>query len=79
VLVRLGATLRPEAAPSRFRVLLEGDHTVASVVLALTSMYPQLATGLAQALPVVGGKQVAIAHTLEDGDEVALLLAVAGG
>lgn len=79
VMVRLGAGLAPVGGVSRLRTVLPENATVDLLVSRLRDLEPSLASGLESALPVVGGVHVLPTYRLADGDEVALLIPVAGG
>ena len=79
VRVRLGAGLsRLADAPLLSMDLAEGAR-VEDLLAALGSEQPALAPALTSALPVVAGTQVERGRPLHAGDEVALLIPIAGG
>ncbi len=79
VRVRLGAGLSRFAdAPLLSLELAEGAR-VDDLLAALSSEQPALATALPSALPVLAGAHVERAQRLHPGDEVALLIPIAGG
>jgi molybdopterin synthase sulfur carrier subunit len=77
--VRLGAGLATAAGSRRLTVALPDNASVDTLLDALRSQEPELAAGLDSALPVVGGTHADRDQPLEDGDDVALLIPVAGG
>jgi molybdopterin converting factor small subunit len=77
--VRLGAGLATAAGSRRLTVALPDGASVDTLLDALRSQEPELAAGLASALPVVRGTHADRDQPLEDGDDVALLIPVAGG
>jgi molybdopterin converting factor small subunit len=77
--VRLGAGLATAAGSRRLTVALPDGASVDTLLDALGSQEPELAAGLASALPVVRGTHADRDQPLEDGDDVALLIPVAGG
>ena len=77
--VRLGAGLATEAGTRRLSVALPNGATVDTLLDRLAELEPGIAAGLASALPVVRGTHAARAQELSEGDEVALLIPVAGG
>jgi molybdopterin converting factor small subunit len=79
VRVRLGAGLSRFAGAPLLAVELERDATVEHLLAALAAREPALAPALPSALPVVAGVHAARGDVLQDGDEVALLIPVAGG
>jgi molybdopterin converting factor small subunit len=58
---------------------LPESSSVDDLLAALSELHPELAPALPSALPVVGGSHVERAAALNPGDEVALLIPVAGG
>jgi sulfur-carrier protein len=79
VRVRLGAGLARFAAAPRLVVDLDDTATVQDLFAHLSAAQPVLGPALRSALPVIAGEHAASARALRDGDEVALLLPVAGG
>jgi molybdopterin converting factor small subunit len=79
VQVRFGSGLAAAAGRSRLGVELPHDATVATLIDHLGSSEPAIAAGLRSALPVVRGVHATSDQRLADGDEVALLIPVAGG
>ena len=79
VRVRLGAGLAPASGNSRLAVTLVADATVADLVAHLREQYPPLISKLNIAIPIVSGRHASPAQPLAEGQEVALLLPVAGG
>ena len=77
--VRLGAGLATAAGSRRLTVALPEDASVGTLLGELGRLEPALAAGLDSALPVVRGTQVDRDRRLTDGDNVALLIPVAGG
>jgi sulfur-carrier protein len=79
VRVRLGAGLSRLADAPLLSVDLDEGASVDDLLAALASRQPTLAPALPSALPVVSGTQVEREQRLAAGDEVALLIPVAGG
>jgi len=79
VQVRLGSGLATAAGTRRLRVELPQDATVDTLLERLGADEPAIAPALGSALTVVRGTHVRGEQPLADGDEVALLIAVAGG
>jgi molybdopterin converting factor small subunit len=79
VQVRLGSGLATAAGTRRLRVELPQDATVDTLLERLGASEPAIAPALDSALTVVRGTHASGEHRLADGDEVALLIAVAGG
>jgi molybdopterin converting factor small subunit len=79
VQVRLGAGLATAAGTRRLSVALPHGATVDVLLNRLRELEPGIAAGLGSALPVVRGTHADREQELTDGDEVALLIPVAGG
>ena len=77
--VRLGSGLARLAGAPRLHVDVPAGATVGDVLGAVAEDRPALAAGLPCALTVVRGSQVDGGRVLAEGDEVAVLVAVAGG
>jgi molybdopterin synthase sulfur carrier subunit len=77
--VRLGPGLATAAGTRRLRVVLPPGATVENLLESLRALEPGIASGLDAALPVVGGSHASRGRQLADGDQVALLIPVAGG
>lgn len=77
--MRLGAGLATAAGTRRLSVTLPDGATVDMLLDRLGELEPSIATGLTSALPVVRGTHAGHEQELSDGDEVALLIPVAGG
>jgi molybdopterin converting factor small subunit len=79
VQVRLGSGLATAAGTRRLSVELPQDATVATLLERLRADEPAIAPALDSALPVVRGTHASGEQPLAEGDEVALLIPVAGG
>jgi molybdopterin converting factor small subunit len=79
VQVRLGSGLAAAAGTRRLRVELPQDATVDTLLERLGAAEPAIAPALASALAVIRGTHASGEQPLADGDEVAVLIAVAGG
>jgi sulfur-carrier protein len=79
VYVRLGAGLATAAGTRRLSVTLPDGATVEVLLDRLTELEPGITAGLGSALSVVGGTHAGRDQELSEGDEVALLIPVAGG
>jgi molybdopterin converting factor small subunit len=79
VRVRLGAGLSRFADAPQLSVDLADGASVDDLLAALGSQQPSLAPALPSVLPVLAGTHVEREQRLEPGDEVALLIPVAGG
>jgi molybdopterin converting factor small subunit len=79
VQVRLGSGLAAAAGTRRLRVELPQDATVDTLLDRLGAAEPAIAPALASALAVIRGTHASGEQPLADGDEVAVLIAVAGG
>jgi molybdopterin converting factor small subunit len=77
--VRLGAGLATAAGTRRLSVALPQGATVDTLLDRLTELEPDIAAGLGSALPVLRGTHAGRDQELSEGDEVALLIPVAGG
>jgi molybdopterin converting factor small subunit len=79
VRVRLGAGLSRFADAPLLSVDLAEGSSVDDLLAALGSEQPSLAPALTAALPVLAGTHAEREQTLQEGDEIALLIPVAGG
>ena len=79
VQVRLGSGLATAAGTRRLRVELPYEATVDTLIERLRDTEPSIAPALDSALPLVRGAHVSGVEPLAEGDEVALLIPVAGG
>ena len=79
VQVRLGSGLATAAGTRRLRIELPQDATVHTLLERLGEAEPAIARALDSALPIVRGTHASGEESLADGDEVALLIPVAGG
>ena len=79
VQVRFGSGLAAAAGTSRLAVELPRDATVETLIDHLGALEPAIKAGLGSALPVVRGVHATGDQRLAEGDEVALLIPVAGG
>jgi molybdopterin converting factor small subunit len=77
--VRLGAGLSRFADAPLLSIDLADDASVDDLLAALGTQQPSLEPALSSVLPVVSGTQVEREQRLRAGDEVALLIPVAGG
>jgi molybdopterin converting factor small subunit len=79
VQVRLGSGLVTAAGTRRLRVALPQEATVDTLIERLRHTEPSIAPALDSALAVLRGAHASGADPLAEGDEVALLIPVAGG
>ncbi len=79
VQVRLGSGLATAAGTRRLRVELPREATVDTLLVRVGELEPAIAPALGSALPVVKGTHASRTQALTDGDEIALLIPVAGG
>ena len=79
VRVRLGAGLSRFAEAPLLSVDLADGASVDDLLAALGAQQPSLEPALPSVLPVVAGTHVERGQPLHAGDEVALLIPVAGG
>jgi len=77
--VRLGAGLSRFADAPLLSIDLAEGASVDDLLAALGAQQPSLEPALKSALPVLAGTHVEREQRLEPGDEVALLIPVAGG
>ena len=79
IAVRLGSGLSRLAGGPRLEVELADGATVGDLLERVAADRPVLTAGLPSVLTVVRGSQVAGDRVLREGEEVALLIPVAGG
>jgi molybdopterin converting factor small subunit len=79
VRIRLGSGLARLAPAPLLTLELPEGATVGELYESLGANHPELAPALRSALAVLGGSQLERGRPLRHGDEVALLLPVAGG
>jgi molybdopterin converting factor small subunit len=79
VQVRLGSGLATAVGTRRLRVELPREATVDTLLERLGDSEPAIARALDSALPILRGTHASGVEPLAEGDEVALLLPVAGG
>lgn len=79
VIVRVNGTLAQKVGLARFPVELPAQATVDDLLQALRDRHPEADAELCRVVAVVGGTHQSTSVTLESGQEVALLLPVAGG
>jgi molybdopterin converting factor small subunit len=79
VRIRLGSGIARFAPAPLLSVELSDGATVDELYERLAASHPELAPALHSALPVIAGAHVERTRTLAHGDEVALLVPVAGG
>lgn len=77
--VRVNGVLAQRMGRARLTVAVPAGATVADVVTALRAAHPGQSAELAQVVAVVAGAHRPLTTTVENGQEVALLLPVAGG
>jgi molybdopterin converting factor small subunit len=79
VRIRLGSGLAPFAPSPMLTCDLPAGATVDELYRSIGASHPELSPALRSALAVIGGSQVERHRRLRNGEEVALLLPVAGG
>ena len=79
IAVRLGSGLSRLAGGPRLEVELADGATVGDLLERVAEDRPVLGSGMPSVLTVVRGNQVTGDRVLEEGEEVALLIPVAGG
>ena len=77
--VRFSAGLTPLTGNSRLTVTLSEEATVADLLHHLQAEYPTLEQKLDIVIPMISGRHAAHSERLSAGQEVALVLPVAGG
>lgn len=77
--VRFSAGLVPLAGNTRMVVTLPEVATVADLLQHLKVEHPAMESGLDNVIPMIAGRHVANSEHLSTGQEVSLLLPVAGG
>ena len=77
--VRINGALAQEIGTTRLQASLEEGMTVADLLTRLCQQHPHSAAKLKQAVPIVAGQHLPHTTALIAGQEVALLLPVAGG
>lgn len=77
--VRLGPGLAQYASSPRLQVAVAENATVGDIVAHLNNRYPALEQPLTRAIAVVSGRHATLAEPLQNGQEVSLLLPIAGG
>ncbi len=77
--VRMSLGLAKLAGNTRLRVMLDEGATVADLLDHLCSQYPALKQKLNIAVAIVSGRHATASQTLSHGQEVALLIPIAGG
>ncbi len=77
--VRVSGVLAQKIGTPRFHVTLPSSAQVQDLIQHLRANYPQLSEEFTQVVVVVGGTHQPETAVLEDGQEVALLMPIAGG
>jgi molybdopterin synthase sulfur carrier subunit len=77
--VRLSAGLTESTGSSRLNITMGDESSVADLLAEVQARYPTIESKLAIAVPMVAGRHVSQSEPLVNGQEVALLLPVAGG
>lgn len=76
---RLSGELAQQVGMARLSVTLPDGATVADLLDWLRQQYPTTTARLETAVPIIAGRHVSPTEPLADGQEVALLLPIAGG
>lgn len=79
VSVRFNSVLAQRVGAARLRVVVGDDATIADLMQQLAATYPGLEPQLARAVPILGSTHVTPAARVQEGQEVAFLMPVAGG
>ncbi|MDJ0754650.1 MAG: MoaD/ThiS family protein [Ardenticatenaceae bacterium] len=77
--IRVNGLLAEKMGKSRFSVSLASSTTVHDLTLYLQMQYPHLNDPLQRAVVISAGNHLEPTSLLQDGQEVALLLPIAGG
>ena len=77
--VRVNSVLAQEMGASRLRVQVDGPASVTDLLDELRRQYPNSAEMLSQVIPIVDGQHVPPTDDIAEGQEVDLLMPVAGG
>jgi molybdopterin converting factor small subunit len=77
--VRLSAGLAQATGSTRLVVTITEGATVADLLDHLRTTYPALGSQLETAVPTISGRHASATDVLTAGQEVALLLPIAGG
>ena len=79
ITVRINGVLASKIGLSRLSINLSPPATIQDLHQQLQSQYPQLSPEIGRAVAVIGGVHQAKTAVLQDGQEVALLVPIAGG
>lgn len=79
IMVRVNGTLAQKVGVPRFPVELEPDARVNELLVHLSERFPNVVGELAAVVVVSGGAVLSETALLKEGQDVALLLPVAGG
>ena len=79
VTVRLSAPLAQSAGQARLSVSIPESACLADLIEELRQSYPQLNPQLSSVVAVISGRHISPTEILQAGQEVALLVPVAGG
>jgi molybdopterin synthase catalytic subunit/molybdopterin synthase sulfur carrier subunit len=79
VTVRVSGVLAQGMGMARFPVRLPDLSTAQTLLQHLRATYPHLSAEMERAVIVIGGAHQADSAMLQDGQEVALLMPIAGG
>lgn len=77
--IRLSGDLAKEVGKARLQVTLAENSSVADLLEFLRKEYPTATARIDIAVPIIAGQHVSPSAKLAAGQEVALLLPVAGG
>jgi len=79
VTVRINGILARKLGMARLSVRLTAPATIQDLNQQLQSQYPHLSAEIRGTVAVIGGAHQAATAVLQDGQEVALLMPIAGG
>lgn len=77
--VRVNGPLSRSLGRARLQAELNEGATIADLIAHLRTQYPEIADALRYAVPVLSGNHCTATTVLAEGQEVALLMPVAGG
>ena len=79
VTVRINGILASNIGVARLAITLPSPATIQDLQQHLQDQYPHLAPEINRTVPVIGGAHQAVTAVLQDGQDIALLMPIAGG